>query len=849
MVYPHHHPLSAYNRRGDFFPPFAGVPMSTPNHPVNDLVRFVAKSILYGMSAGASFYALTRLDAVHYHFTKADDDPRSDGVESRLLGPAVSLLRSKSAAWWDRALSAAMDKLPAIAWMSLFACLLDESSGRALGPPQRMLVASLVLQAFVPSSKNAGTTSTDGSADASKTARTTNDDHRVRDPTTTTCSRGPLTALLPPSHQAPTPPRAAKASRYVELLVHNVSHTDLILSLESEEQQNLSSDREDAESAMAQSFVQVSPSSLESPRLPPPPPIPTRRSPTTGGDDPFCLARPRFSCFEKYSRVVSDHLAGDRDEILYFERYSRNEQSHTLFPDASLEETATGLRLSDASRAPTVDLNEVRVRGRDLDKAQGGGGGASCRIRHVLFPLLATLLPRWKERIQQKQYDRAASVKRVLILVSGVGTPRNWTHDRRGNSTETCARVMKAFLQRIDPALTVVHIHSETNIFRYDENLVFSEKELMPIIHSYRDAHARGLHYPDETRSGRNDGTNVGDDEQDVSLRTHPFSADWKDSFHTTLSFADGSPARTYAIQASLRQYRPTYFHFWQLKTFWHEDKIVNDDIEVHSFEAMETIPPVDSSSCSDPMVAQVIREMKTFKEEMAQTLMADNDIRRFWLRKTHKPVIAVLLVRSDGSEEDPVLYRGTNMEVSMPTGSLCAERNVIGTALADRPGLKREDLKLIAVLAVPLVDIGHRRGPSPELSGMRRVHSCNANIDCDVTPRSVRKASYGSEEDPEWILPFPKPDSRTSQYPNAEISSSTPRRTISLVSRSYQANAAGSKRTVVLQSSYQDLNPLRPCGACNEWLKKIAECNPYFKILTFTDAECNGVYITPCQD
>ena len=32
-----------------------------------------------------------------------------------------------------------------------------------------------------------------------------------------------------------------------------------------------------------------------------------------------------------------------------------------------------------------------------------------------------------------------------------------------------------------------------------------------------------------------------------------------------------------------------------------------------------------------------------------------------------------------------------------MPTGSLCAERNVIGSALADDLTLKRTDVKLIA--------------------------------------------------------------------------------------------------------------------------------------------------------
>jgi cytidine deaminase len=39
------------------------------------------------------------------------------------------------------------------------------------------------------------------------------------------------------------------------------------------------------------------------------------------------------------------------------------------------------------------------------------------------------------------------------------------------------------------------------------------------------------------------------------------------------------------------------------------------------------------------------------------------------------------------------------------------------------------------------------------------------------------------------------------------------------------------------------DMNPLKPCGACTEWLKKIAEVNPAFKVLSFTDADCKGFY------
>ncbi|RLO02015.1 hypothetical protein DYB28_014880, partial [Aphanomyces astaci] len=38
-----------------------------------------------------------------------------------------------------------------------------------------------------------------------------------------------------------------------------------------------------------------------------------------------------------------------------------------------------------------------------------------------------------------------------------------------------------------------------------------------------------------------------------------------------------------------------------------------------------------------------------------------------------------------------------------------------------------------------------------------------------------------------------------------------------------------------------KDLNPLAPCGACNEWLLKIAEANPSFKIVTFDSIDCDS--------
>ena len=108
----------------------------------------------------------------------------------------------------------------------------------------------------------------------------------------------------------------------------------------------------------------------------------------------------------------------------------------------------------------------------------------------------------------------------------------------------------------------------------------------------------------------------------------------------------------------------------------------------------------------TDSTVRLVVAEIIRFKEEfelIRNDSLIKTDLASFWLRKTKKPVLAVLLVQKPGGR--PKLYRGTNMEVSMPTGSLCAERNVIGSALADDLTLKREDLKVIAVYSVRALD------------------------------------------------------------------------------------------------------------------------------------------------
>jgi cytidine deaminase len=626
---------------------------------------------------------------------------------------------------------------------------------------------------------------------------------------------------------AKAPSSFQQSQRQLEMLVHNISHTDLVLNLDPRD-----------------------------------------------GESQYCLCRPRFSAFDLYTTRILSTLPKN-PETVSFPRYERSDEDprHMIVtPRLSRQKMLpAGMRLDPKTsmlKVPQEELLNLRFRGRDAPRiekyAKDNNGFTDCdfRLDYAFFPLLAALLPRWRQQIATK-YSPQTDVKKVIILVSGVGTPRNWTHSIKGNSTEACAELMERFIRIVHPDVTVVRIHSETNLFRYDENILFAKHELKPWIDAYRDAHARGHAYPDEVKKHKD-------------LTEAPFSAEWKRSFHVSLSYADGSQARIHAIQAALRPYRPSYLHFWQLKSFWHDTKIVDDDIEMHSFEEMETVPAFEASNVADKNTSLVIDEMKAFRQEFLATLEGRNDVTQFWLRKTKKPVLAVLLVQSPNHPK-PILYRGTNMEVSMPTGSLCAERNVIGTALASDPGLRREDLKMVAVLAVPLPE---------EVEEITRP---------DNMSRNMSFASYSSivmekdeEEGDDWVIPNeivhdPAKTSandalaqevveRISNIPKNYIRPpipptigatppGTPIRRIALysnaratttenVSKPTMQGVGGrkQKRTVLVHSD-KDINPLRPCGACNEWLKKISESNPYFSVVTFTDAECAGVYVTLCQE
>lgn len=643
----------------------------------------------------------------------------------------------------------------------------------------------------------------------------------------------------------------------MEFLVHNISHSDLVV--------ELSWLREDG--SASQGVAAKSPASR----------------PVVGSADvdgvsvPLSvLGRPKFSLFQQTSEQILErvqqlrqpqHNATHAAAVLSVPEPA--DAAPALHP--SLLDIATGERWKarcqdtqspigfNLADAPIpIDRSELlrdfQLRGevettKLVDKYWDRVG-----ITAVYFPLVALLLPKWTQVLREFQSEGS---RQLVYLISGAGIPRNVEHSRSGNSTEITAQLIVLFVHQYYPQMTAIQVHSGSNIFRFDDNVQFMTRELRPLLEAHREKLV--------DRCGEA----------------------WKSHFHVTIAYGDGPPARLSALNASLRMYKPSYLHIWQLKTFWHERKLSMADVDFHSFENIEASPCV-SPSKADAMTQMVVREMRLFRD---QFLAAEDEgeVASFWLRKSRKPVLAVLLIEKPaavaGERPTIVVQRGMNCEVSMPTGSLCAERNAIGSALASDPTLTRRSLKMIAVLGLNL-GVGSSTATSPshsETSEHRRsdprptfdqTSAERASTSSDPSaPVAASSLAASSEVVPVRIRPAATSSVQSSpeRTSTKEVATAVPTRSnggagrgrgkrgISAVAETKNANLMSPRKPkrprtfsfdevaveeMMRAGAAPDRNPLAPCGACKEWLVKIAEANPSFRVVTFENSRCRNVYI-----
>ena len=457
-------------------------------------------------------------------------------------------------------------------------------------------------------------------------------------------------------------------------------------------------------------------------------------------------------------------------------------------------------------------------------------------IKFVFLPLAAQLIPAWSNRAdafespsppalsENAPKEATSQTRKHVLLVCGAGRPQNAEESMASNSTRDVAFLIQRFLCRFHGfrEADVQVIDSGWDVFSYDENVVFMRQHLLPPLERIRRAAC-------------------------AEAPNH----EWRANLEVTMALTEGSPARLAALSAALRPYRPYVAHMWQLKTFWHERRLLASDVLFHSFDRVDTTPPMAVRALSADVRA-LVAEVLRYKAEFEALDKPELD--SFWLRKSKKPVLSVLSVRrrssssgagaaagaAAGESSDLVFYRGLNLEVSQPTGSLCSERNAIGSALAAEPDLFRERLVMIAVLSLPplrprvvaasaaVAVVDAAPAPSPSLSP-------------GTSTATTRSASGSGSVAGGTSSPPMKRMRSESMRPLLDVD-------VPAISLAVSAPAASDSTSLAASASASMFaeggNPLGPCGACNEWLKKIYEVNPDFRVVTFTDTSCRFAYV-----
>ena len=698
---------------------------------------------------------------------------------------------------------------------------------------------------------------------------------------------------------------------HYSILVHNVTHSDLLLGLAPN----------DSNGSLLHSFQPLSPSSFL----------------FASQHSASLIAQPRFHRYRDLTRaVLKRFVSEERKQPVYFPslHYNQGETSctpsstsplpaasspppaHSAAPPCSLPygfqlspplpsfDSYDGLRLRSSFSAPGAQLPDVP------------------RVLAVFFPMLAVLIPKWimaceKRRLKRDKirevmqsssgfaassssssspsrqpshsstapshstFSSSSSHHMVLYLVSGAGTPWDRSLSTAANSTKCTAQLLQHFLSHFYPAIQVHVVHSSADIFHYDSNVRFINTQLMPLLLSHR------------------------------SYLSSLFADQWPTHLSLFSSLTDSPPARSSSLLSSLRPLRPSTLHMWQLKSFWCEYPAVTgrgeEDVEEVTFDKVEMTPPQRVDEMREDDVPLLVGRMKVYKDEFLKQRdgSSSNEMSAFWMRKSKKPVLSILMVHKPGQQRK--YYRGLNMEVSMPTGSLCSERSAIASALSDDVTLLRRNLKMIAVLALPLEkkatvspaeEEAERRKEDAMVEEIKLLESSSPLITANSTathqppsPLSLRAHSNGVDRDEEdeeeeekqrqqkgqqrqkkrRRLTTDLTISTTHSHSNSSHSLSSLLASPSLPSSfssaldsspSFLPSPAAVRSSIRKQQQLEaelllmhirrnqhtgddeGRNPINPCGACNEWLKKIAEVQPDFKVITFTSTDCSTVFV-----
>lgn len=88
---------------------------------------------------------------------------------------------------------------------------------------------------------------------------------------------------------------------------------------------------------------------------------------------------------------------------------------------------------------------------------------AEPRITSVALPLVALLIPEWLRSLRRKAVPDLPRPRKVLVLVCGSGQPRDTDANPLDNSTEASGRIVQRFVELCYPDIEVVRVVSSAS--------------------------------------------------------------------------------------------------------------------------------------------------------------------------------------------------------------------------------------------------------------------------------------------------------------------------------------------------------------------------------------------------
>jgi hypothetical protein len=228
------------------------------------------------------------------------------------------------------------------------------------------------------------------------------------------------------------------------------------------------------------------------------------------------------------------------------------------------------------------------------------------------------------------------------------------------------------------------------------------------------------------------------------------YASDWRKAFKLYLSVSTGTTLMISAISLTFAEWSPEVQtiskarHLLQC-TPTHPSRVYTPITQ--ELSSIKEWVEVDEDQLNEASLLAV-HEVRQWREDYLeqrqlrpQELKTSDEEAVFFHRKGLKEVLCVVVICDrHGAENQPgqlIPIRGINLEVSLPTGTLCAERNAIGTALCRFPQLERSDIKAVAVLSL-----------DPQLAKLGPCGACQEWFRkvTEVSP-SLRILSFGSPQ------------------------------------------------------------------------------------------------------